>query len=97
MEAVNKPEEINFSAIGGDVLTVVVSTGTGKVLFKPEWYKTKRDDFLTLDCIRKQVEWKFARHNTILVIAESYLHGEIYRYGNYGDFWVKIGGTRGYA
>lgn len=97
MEAINKPDEINFSAMGGDDLTVVVMMEHGKVLFKPEWHKKKMDDLLTLDCIRRQVEWKFAEHRTILVIAESYLHGDIYRYGNYGHFWVKIGSTRGYA
>lgn len=41
METINKPNEINFSAMGGDDLTVVVMTEHGKVLFKPEWYKKK--------------------------------------------------------
>ena len=35
--------------------------------------------------------------DTILVIAESPLNGKIYRYGNYGPFWVETGETRGYA
>lgn len=33
----------------------------------------------------------------ITVIAESGLHGEIYRYGNHGDYWEYIGDTVGYA
>lgn len=43
-----------------------------------------------------------AKENTyktglIILIAESPLHGKIYEYGNYGDYWVKHGSTRGYA
>ena len=34
---------------------------------------------------------------TILLIAESPLDGIVYRYGNYGDYWVKCGATIGYA
>lgn len=33
----------------------------------------------------------------IIVIAESPLHGEVYRYGNQGDFWERIGEVCGYA
>ncbi|WP_415927308.1 hypothetical protein [[Clostridium] scindens] len=32
----------------------------------------------------------------IMVIAENHLNGYVYRYGNYGDFWVQIGSVRGY-
>lgn len=34
---------------------------------------------------------------TIIVIAESPLEGKVFQYGNYGDFWVEHGHTRGYA
>lgn len=36
-------------------------------------------------------------NGTILLVAESPLNGTVYRYGNYGDYWVKIGETMGYA
>lgn len=34
---------------------------------------------------------------TIMLIAESPLKGKVYQYGNYGDYWVEHGETRGYA
>ena len=34
---------------------------------------------------------------SILVISESGLHGDIYRYGNHGDYWELVGETCGYA
>lgn len=34
---------------------------------------------------------------TIMLIAESPLEGRVFQYGNYGDFWVEHGQTRGYA
>lgn len=35
---------------------------------------------------------------TILLIAESYLSGTIYRYGNYGDdLWYEVGSMVGFA
>lgn len=33
----------------------------------------------------------------IILIAESPLEGEVFEYGNYGEFWVEHGKTRGYA
>ncbi len=33
----------------------------------------------------------------VTVIAETPLHGEIYKYGNHGGFWEQIGTTCGYA
>lgn len=49
------------------------------------------DEPITLDDILK-------KHPTVdLVISESGLHGEIYRYGNHGSFWEKIGNTGGFA
>lgn len=37
------------------------------------------------------------RDGTITLVAESPLGGKVYRYGNYGDYWVKHGTTCGYA
>ncbi|MBQ0112399.1 MAG: hypothetical protein KBT03_04635 [Bacteroidales bacterium] len=39
------------------------------------------------------------KRGTILLIMESYLDGEIYRYGNYkdDDSWVKVGTMEGFA
>lgn len=49
------------------------------------------DDRITLDDILKQYS------TAEMVISESGLHGEIYRYGNHGDYWEQIGTTGGYA
>ncbi|MBD5112659.1 MAG: hypothetical protein HDT42_09060 [Ruminococcaceae bacterium] len=49
-----------------------------------------RDD-LTLD----NIETKGA--NYITVIAESPLHGEVYRYGSHGKYWEQVGTVCGYA
>lgn len=37
------------------------------------------------------------KHDTVLVITECPLRGEVYRYGNHGQFWERIGKTCGYA
>lgn len=37
------------------------------------------------------------RGSRIIVIAESPMDGEVYRYGNHGDYWEQIGTTCGYA
>ena len=39
----------------------------------------------------------YTGEGTILVVAESRLSGTVYRYGNYGPYWTKIGTTIGYA
>lgn len=37
------------------------------------------------------------KDNIIILIAENPLSGKVFKYGNYGDFWVEHGTTRGYA
>lgn len=37
------------------------------------------------------------KKGVITVCCESPLHGEIYKYGNHGSFWEKVGETDGYA
>lgn len=37
------------------------------------------------------------KHNAKIVISESWLSGNVYRYGNHGEFWEKIGETIGFA
>ncbi len=49
-----------------------------------------RDD-ITLDNIET------SGADCITVIAESPLHGEIYRYHSHGGFWEQIGTVCGYA
>lgn len=51
--------------------------------------------FVKLDLTLDNIETKGA--NYITVIAESPLHGEIYRYHNHGEYWEQIGTVCGYA
>ena len=37
------------------------------------------------------------KYNAYIVISESWLSGNVYRYGNHGEFWEKIGQTIGFA
>ena len=56
------------------------------------------DEPLTFgDILEKCIESGYAV-GTILLIAESYLSGTIYRYGNYGDdLWYEVGSMVGFA
>lgn len=97
-EQIQHPEQGLFSFLGGDDITVIIHKDIGeKQLFSPDWQPCDNgDEMLTLDYIRKQVEDIHGR-TIIMVIAENPLNGYVYRYGNYGDFWVQIGSVRGYA
>ena len=98
MERIRNPEQVWFSFLGGDDLTVIIHNDEGKKqLFFPVWQPTDNgDEMITLDSIRRQTEG-IRGGMTIMVIAESPLNGYIYRYGNYGEFWVQIGEVSGYA
>ena len=53
---------------------------------------------LTLeDCLNKAKENGYTG-GTILVLSESYMTGDVYRYGNYNDGeWWRIGSLVGFA
>lgn len=97
METIYKPESVYFSKLGGDTVIVILMIENGKALFEPAWQTVGQDEVLTLDEIRQQVQKQYEMCGIILVMTESYLEGVIYRYGNYGDFWVEIGNMSGYA
>lgn len=59
--------------------------------------KVKADDVITLYDVLETAKKHKIRIGTILVLYELGLRGEVYRYGNHGDFWEKIGVTVGYA
>lgn len=56
------------------------------------------DEPLTFgDILEKCIESGYTV-GTILLIAESYLSGTIYRYGNYGDdLWYEVGSMVGFT
>ena len=51
---------------------------------------------LTLKEISDQVIEKY-KSATVVVIINGLLHGEVYEYGNHGDYWEQIGVLSGYA
>lgn len=49
------------------------------------------------DCLNKAKENGYVS-GTIIVLSESYLEGEVYRYGNYqDDKWYQIGKLEGFT
>lgn len=52
-------------------------------------------DSITLDDCLEIVGYK--GDDTVTVISEMALSGEIYCYGNYGAYWYECGQTKGYA
>lgn len=45
----------------------------------------------------KKIREMFPTSHSIIAICDTALHGEIYRFGNYGESWYQYGTTMGYA
>lgn len=73
-----------------DIITVsvVFDVGTAKQFILPD------NEAVTLQEIKMQQK---NCEGTILVVAENPFEGTVFKYGNHGDFWEKIGETCGYA
>ena len=72
-----------------DDIVTVISTKNGtctKIFLTPPEDNRK----FTLKDLRKEFE-------ADLVLHETPLHGNLYRYGNHGDSWEQTGTTEGYA
>ena len=57
---------------------------------------TDDDQYITLDDCLKLIGRK-ENGDVCVVIFDNALHGEIYQFGNYGEFWTEYGNTQGYA
>ena len=55
----------------------------------------EHDEPVTLEEIRLSICEEHI--GSILVIAESFLNGTIYRYGNHDESWEKVGTMEGFA
>lgn len=55
---------------------------------------TENDRFITLNDCLSLIDYK---GGVCIVIFDEPLHGEIYQYGNYGEYWTTYGTTQGYA
>lgn len=85
-----EPKDIVFDDMM--VVTAISENGHNMVA------KLGCDDAKNLKDIENIVAKSGQLHCSIItVIAESPMTGTIYRYGNYGLFWDKIGQTKGYA
>ena len=87
-ETVKTPSEVSADLVlDYDVICVIAQN-------KTEWIYNSEvfDEPLRLsDCE------DIAGSDRILVIAENALEGTVFRYGNHGFFWEKVGMTEGYA
>ena len=72
--------------ISGDKGKTIIVTADG----------TENDRFVSLnDCL---TEIGCAEDETAIVIIEDYMHGKVYRYGNYEKgVWYECGETEGFA
>lgn len=66
----------------------VVSDNKVEVIYNSEIFPT---------CLKLSDCEDISESDRILVIAENALEGAVFRYGNHGFFWEKVGTTGGYA
>jgi hypothetical protein len=59
-------------------------------------YSTE-DEPSTLGGLQQMIEKKYGHIRYCTVVSESGLEGNIFRYGNHGNFWERTGKTCGYA
>lgn len=91
--------KINGNKVGADdgILTIIYAdreiAKAKQITLVP--IGTPEDKFISLNDCLNLIE--FDGEGIVTVIRECALHGEIYQYGNYGDFWVEHGTTKGYA
>ena len=91
LEKVSQTEELQFDTVK------IIFNDISETLYQNFEFS---DNCLTLqNC--KRIAYGFCKENetqgTILVIAENPTDGVVYRYGNHGAYWEKIGTTCGYA
>lgn len=75
------------------IVTIIYAYGDGDEVKAKRKYLS-RDSITLNDCL-EIVGYK--GEGTVTVISEMALSGEIYCYGNYGEFWYECGQTKGYA
>lgn len=56
---------------------------------------TEKDKLITLDDCLELIGYDGC--GICIVIFDEWTRGEIYQYGNYGEFWTKYGTTHGFA
>lgn len=92
------PKEITFSGLSQEIVTVIVQTAHNE---KEKLHGCKLylgdENTMTLQDIEDKAKKDFKNLSLITVLVSRPLSGEVYEYGNYGDYWVKTGDLIGYA
>lgn len=83
---IENPEKVEFSET---ILTIIFRANDFESLVEKIYLH--ESEFTTLKDIKDDYP------SVELVIAESALSGNVYRYGNHGDYWEEVGEMRGYA
>lgn len=73
--------------IWGDKAKKIIITAMG----------TEDDKLISLNDCLKLIGYKKGGYPVVLVMIETFTSGDIYEYGNYGQYWTKYGSTRGFA
>ena len=80
-----------------EIITIVVNRQKTIEVFQTD-EAFEDDTMLTLDKCLEIAKEEGYTNGIVLVIAESYLDGKIYRYGNYSDdAWYEVGTMAGFA
>lgn len=80
-----------------EIITIVLNRKkTIEIMQMDETFEN--DTMITLDKCLEIAKEEGYTNGTILVIAESYLDGKIYRYNNYSEGeWCEVGTMAGFA
>lgn len=105
MNRIDNPEEVVFMRDGAETHVFDFSWGRIDTRYDPIQWKTDKADpesdeydfsYTTLADIYEQYKQKSG--GFMIVVSETFLHGEVYRIGNYSDGkWWKIGTLVGFA
>ena len=80
-----------------EIITIVIDRQKTIEIFQTD-EAFENDTMITLDKCLEIAKLEGYTEGIILVIAESYLDGKIYRYGNYlDDTWYEVGTMAGFA
>lgn len=101
MRDINTKENINSMS----VITIIIDTadirkpyenGETRNLKCVEVIKDEEEEITLDDCYNIAVENGYI-NATITILNNTPMGGEVYTYGNHGDFWEKTGSLVGYA
>lgn len=96
-------EQVDGNEVGTCDGYITIFGGTGDSARIIRFIQTangdSNDKFITLEMCRKQFSNQYGGDGdpVLTVIFEDWTHGDIYKYGNHGDCWEKVGETIGFV